>query len=400
MITLLYLGYWSADDPLTKAVIGPRLEWLISSKRISRLVFCSIERGQMPKYEPPSGVEWIPLRSKQAINHLFSKAGDFLRFPRQLRKLVKTKSINIVVANSPLAGALFLRACPKMTVPFVVDCFEPHAEYMVESGVWRYNGLRFLLLKYFEEKEKREAFKLITVSTHYTKRLIREGTPEYRIETLANTVDLNHFRFSREQRARRREQLGFASNDTVGIYVGKFGGIYYEDEAFELFSRAFHFFGKNFGLILLTPQPLKVFDKLNDWKIDRSRIAIHFVPHVDVPSFLSAADFAFSTIKRSPCRKFCSPIKNGEYWANGLPILLEDGIGEDSDIIHAQGGGVLIDMKEPIVGFSKLQNLLQSGREVLAQSIEQLATEYRSRTLLKNTFEKLLNDIEKANPIT
>ena len=40
---------------------------------------------------------------------------------------------------------------------------------------------------------------------------------------------------------------------------------------------------------------------------------------------------------------FVSPIKNGEYWANGLPIIVSKGIGDDARIIEEdkEGGYVL-----------------------------------------------------------
>lgn len=71
------------------------------------------------------------------------------------------------------------------------------------------------------------------------------------------------------------------------------------------------------------------------------------MPHQEVPDYLSASDFAIATIKPAPCRLFCSAIKIGEYWASGLPVLVTPGVGDDSAITEAEGGGAVFDLSQP-----------------------------------------------------
>ena len=80
---------------------------------------------------------------------------------------------------------------------------------------------------------------------------------------------------------------------------------------------------------------------------DRGQAFITKAPHGEVPGYLAASDFAFATIKPAPCRLFCSAVKIGEYWANGLPVLLTPGVGGDSAIIAAEKGGAVFDLIHP-----------------------------------------------------
>ena len=94
--------------------------------------------------------------------------------------------------------------------------------------------------------------------------------------------------------------------------------------------------------MLLTPDDKDMLtSKCEQYGIDINRTFIDRVPHDTVAHYLSAADFAFSTIKPAPSRKFCSPIKHGEYWANGLPVVVTNDAGDDDKITAASGMGVV-----------------------------------------------------------
>ncbi len=393
---VLYLGYWSAIDTLTQSVIVPRLVLLSQKKEIDKIVFCTIERCGKAEFNNTAKIEWIGFESAKKRNVLLTKFSDFTQLPAFLSNIVRTKKIDLVIANSPLAGGACYLAVRNISVPFIVECFEPHAQSMRESGVWKVWDLRYLILSYLEGRQKKKAWRLQTVSNHYTQYLLKEGVCKDTIITLPNTVDAMEFAFNENDRVKVRNQLGFDREAVVGIYVGKFGGIYYDDEAFVLFKNAFNFFGKNFRLIVLTPQILsEVGHKLNSYFIEMSNVFVASVPHNQVSKYLSAADFAFATIKPTPGRIYCCPVKNGEYWANGLPILIEQGIGDDSDIIKAEGGGVIFDIRKPEAGFHQLSLLMKTGRGRLAKGISSIGHKYRGKKLMEDAYHKIINDYGK-----
>ena len=63
--------------------------------------------------------------------------------------------------------------------------------------------------------------------------------------------------------------------------------------------------------------------------MEMKQFIIESLTREQVPSYLSAADIAFSGVRQNPSKRYCSPIKHGEYWACGLPVIVPDGISDD-----------------------------------------------------------------------
>jgi glycosyltransferase involved in cell wall biosynthesis len=390
---IVYLGYWSANDPLTQSVIVPRLKMLAKFDCVKEIVFFSIERQRLDvttALDEPK-LKHIPLQSRKRRNLLLTKFGDFTEFPVLIKRHLADTKVDLFIANSPLAGAIAARVLNTIDSKLVVECFEPHSDYMLESGVWKAWDPRYLILRYFESWQRKHAQWLLTVSNHFTQKLVREGVSAEKIITVPNAVDVHRFAFNALDREQIRRERKISQQALVGIYVGKFGDIYYSDEAFDLFAQTVKHFGEQMHVIILTQHNSgDVTNRLVQRGVKSTNLHILKVLHNQVPAFLSAADFAWSTIRRAPCRLYCCPLKDGEYWANGLPILLEEGIGDDSEIIKHEGGGVILDMHAPKKAFKALTEMLMAGRETLAQQIQPLAVKHRNQEKLHQAYMRIL----------
>jgi hypothetical protein len=392
---ILFLSYWGVQEGLTSATVIPHLKILSENERVEKIIFCSIERAHTPVSAVPIGkkIVHVPLFSQEQGSVLITKFKDFYSFPKQLEELCKTHRVDSIICRSSLAGSLGYLVSRRLKIPYVVESFEPHADYMIDSGIWSALDPRLWIQRYFERKIKKTAKVLLPVSQHYQQKLLAEGVDPQHILLMPCCVSINDFLFSESTRLSVRNLHGIQDEDVVGIYVGKFGGIYYDEEAFELYAQAFSFFGARFFLMVITADdqgPLKAY--IEKYKIPEDRVLIKKVPHREVADYLSSADFAFSTIKPAPSRKYCSPIKDGEYWANGLPILIEDHIGDDSGIIKRHGGGVILDRSNPLVAFRKIAEILNSGRVKVASGILPIANQYRSMELVRAAYAILLSE--------
>jgi hypothetical protein len=394
------MSYWSGADVLTQALVYPHLDILSREQNVEKVIFFSIERGQSkhPTYASDK-VNWMSYRSKAKRNIVLTKISDFFGTINLLKRSIVSEKIDLIVANSPLSGGLaYLLWCLTGT-SFAVVCFEPHHRYMVDAGVWKKWSVRYLVLNVLTQRQKRKAWKLITVTQNYRDKLIREGVPGSRIMVMPSCVDTQAFAFRMAARQLLRSRLGIDDNSIVGIYVGKFGGLYYSHEAFALFRQAFDFFGACFRLVVLTPDDIEsVKNNLLSRDIDLRHAVVLTVPHNEVSDYLCAADFAFATIKPNPSTIYCSAVKIGEYWANGLPVMMEKGVGDDSGIVQNEGGGVLFTMADPRSGFSSLAPMIEpDSRAKNAEIIGRLAYKHRRLELTSTVLKGVVVDFYSTN---
>lgn len=397
---IFYISYWGVSEGLTVSTVFPNLKILSEDERIDSIEFFTVERSAdhnfKDKFNPINKVNHHPIYSKNLGFFLFTKIGDWLRIKNTISQYAKKMKPDLVICRGAMAGAFGSMLFNKYAIPFVVESFEPHADYMTESGVWKKNGLRYSLQKKTETAIKKQAKYLITVSHNYYRHLRDvEAIADNRLKMVPCTVNASQFRFDAAARDLIRQKLGIREDAKVGIYLGKFGSIYYDSEAFEVFKRAEQYF-ESFFLILLSPEDKDILlKKLNAVHFPTDKVWIGTVAHAEVPSYLSAADFAFSTIKPADCRLFCSPVKDGEYWANGLPILLPDKIGDDSDIIKTEGGGAIIDVNQPTSldkAFKVIEKMMDKG-PAGRNEIAALATKHRDPQKSLIVYKEILDEL-------
>lgn len=359
------------------------------------IVLATVERSGEDniQFTPPfvnKKIVFRPLNSRTNRPLLINKVDDFVRFPRKLAELVRQHRIDTIIGRGVMAGALAYQTSERTGVRFFVESFEPHADYMLESGVWNTYDPRFIFQRRWEEKEKKLAAGIMPVAENYRRKLIEEGVAAEKILTVSCFVNLVTFAFNQDDRQRLRKQLSIPNDAVLGIYVGKFGDIYYDTEAFDIFQRAAQHFAGRFRLVVLTPnQPEQVWEKLQRVGFTQATAFVTKAPHQEVPSYLSAADFAFATIKPAKCRQYCSPVKVGEYWANGLPVLLTEGVGDDSDIIKVEGGGAVFNLDSP----GDVEQALSCIEHQISQhnyrkQVQQLAQRHRSIVQAERAYKK------------
>ncbi|RTQ50611.1 glycosyltransferase [Hymenobacter gummosus] len=396
---ILFLSYWGLEDPLTTSTVLPHLQVLQERPDVESVLLVTVERGAAalnpapfrPGF-PASKISYVPLCSRPGRNVILTKTDDFIRFPRELAALVREHRIELVIGRGAPAGALAYLLWQKTKTPFVVESFEPHADYMLESGVWKSYDPRYLFQRHWETKQKQLARGLMPVAENYRQQLIKEGIAAGQIVTVPCSVNLNAFGYDPAAGQQVRQRLGFPADAIVGIYVGKFGDIYYNEEAYELFRAAAEYFGPSFRLIVLTPNPLdEVRGKLAAVGLGEGRSFVTKAAHHEVPGYLSAADFAFAPIKPADCRRFCSPIKVGEYWASGLPVVLTEGVGDDSDIIQREGGGAIFNLQRPASVAESIARVAELIRQPDYRSqVRELARHHRSPERVKQAYDALL----------
>ena len=204
-------------------------------------------------------------------------------------------------------------------------------------------------------------------------------------------VALEEFSLNRKKNKKLVELLNL-ENKTVAVYAGKFGGIYLTKEVFYLLKEAENKWGENFRALLLTnhdQQEIKLWAEEAGLSFDK--VICKFVYHHEVQDYIGLGDFAITPVKPIPTKKYCSPIKDGEYWALGLPVIITKNISDDSAIIENENiGAVLQDLNkvEYKKAIDKIEVLLKEGTS-LSTRISAVAKKYRRFEIAEDVYHKV-----------
>jgi glycosyltransferase involved in cell wall biosynthesis len=131
--------------------------------------------------------------------------------------------------------------------------------------------------------------------------------------------------------------------------------------------------------------------------IEEDAVIKLFVPHAEIPKYIGLADFALSPYKPVPSKRFGTPIKNGEYWAMGLPVVITPDISEDSNIITENNAGVVLngfteeDFLHAITQIDK--TISHKSRMEVYNAIRPLAEKYRNFSIAEEVYGKLYSGL-------
>lgn len=313
-------------------------------------------------------------------------------------KIIRKKNIYLFHTWCTPAGVIgvLLKLLYRKSI-FVLDSFEPHAETMVENGTWSKYGFKFRFLFYFEKLEPRLADYIIFAARgmeNYVLEKYKFKVNKFFVKPACINFDEFHPGLLKDKEMLSKYGL---ENKIVGIYAGKFGGMYLEDEVFDFISHCEKYWGNNSFRFLLLSNIADEYlnNKMKKYSLNRQTILKFFVPHEQVPSYLGLADFALSPYKPVPSKKYSTPIKNGEYWAMGLPVIITPGISEDSEIIINNKAGALIESfndwgyKNAI---KQIDYILKSKNRVeIYSKIRPLAEKYRNYKISENVYKNIYN---------
>lgn len=288
------------------------------------------------------------------------------------------KRINFIHSWCTPGGAIGYLVSIITRKKLVLDSFEPHAETMIEGHTWKKNSIAFRLLFAFEKLQLKRAVEVICAASgmiEHSKKVYKIHKKKYYVKPAC--VDTNlFFPIPADVQMKRKLLL----KEIVCVYPGKFGGIYLEKEVFDFFKVASEFWKDNFSVLLLTSHTdLEVENYCREAKLSKSIITKIFVQHKEVPKYLSLATFGICPVKPLPSKAFCTPIKNGEFWAMGLPVVITKNISDDSEIIKSSNSGYVLNhlnREEYFKAVTSINNLL--SKPDYKQRITNLAKEYRN----------------------
>lgn len=396
---VLVLTYWSYTDALIQTYTLPYVKMI--SRNVgsdSQVTLVTFDR------EPITNIAELDQSGIKHLSFHYSNFGvrSVLTIFQTIFKLFRytlKNRVTTIHAWGTTAGALGYFLSMLTGKSLVIDSYEPHAESMVENGTWKKNGTPFKILFQLEKLETKRAKYLIGTTSgmqEYAKKKYNYFGNNFFVKPAC--VNLNHFKSSPDDTMRMRKKLGIATTDIVCVYAGKFGGIYLNSEIFDFIKICVGYWKEGFKIILLTNEPARnIEDSRKKAGIPDGIITCLFVPHSSVNEYMSVADFALNPVVPVPSKKYCTSIKDGEYWAMGLPVVITKGISDDSDIIETNRiGSVIQELNETayLKSIVELDALLKENTKAqLNEKIRLIAKKYRSYDIAENIYKAIYSGL-------
>lgn len=396
---LLVLTVWSYEDALIQGYTLPYVRMI--RKQLNggeRLMLVTFERsrnvhtlGQSFRHRLKlDGIDWIhfpyrPLSPMALILWIYATI-------RLVFVILKNRIDTLHCWCTP-AGALGYILSVACRCRLVLDSFEPHAEAMIETGTWNRGDFAFRVLFWLEKKQAQRAAIVIAANLGMgTYALNKFGVDLGSYFTKPACINLSEFKFERESSARLAAELRI-QDKIVCVCAGKFGGLYLDKEVFEFIKVAIDRWGDRFRFLLLGNHLNAEIEKYcSEAHVDSRYIIKLPVPYQEMPQYLSIATFALNPMKPVPSRRYCTPIKDGEYWAMGLPVVIADGISDDSEIIRNEGIGAVLDHldAESYDGaLDAIELLLAQPKDQLQMKIREVASKFRNYSIAENVYRKI-----------
>ena len=401
---ILVLTQWSFKDALIQAYTLPYVDMIreiITPEKKIILVTSEQQLVALKKSELETINAVWKERNMQLVAQPYRKFG-FRKLTGMftqliyLYKLIKKEKISTIHAFCTPAGGIGYLLSRLTNAKLVIDSYEPHAEAMVENGTWKKGSPAFRILFFLEKKQTKRAAHLIAT----TRGMIDYATKKFGIASGSffvkpACVNMAQF-FPRAKDATLLKELNLESK-LVAIYAGKLGGIYLKGEVFDFIKACYEFWGDQFRFLLLSASTKEEIDKeIQRIGIPPQVVISRFVFHDEIPRYMSVGDFALNPVKPVPTKRYCTSIKDGEYWAMGLPVIISPNISDDSDIIEKEGIGVVVDFSDRIgrnEAVKCIGLLLDiSRKDEIKNRILKVAEKYRSFEIAKNIYDEVYND--------
>lgn len=337
MTSIFVFAYYSYKDPVFQSAVLPylkivrpsRFRFIILTWEQDKFRVDKQERARFKRDLSESNIIWHETRWHSGRFKFVKKCFDlFIGIVLSSFLIRKYKARKILSEGFP--GAVIGHCLSILTrIPHAVHTFEPHADYMLEAGVWRKNSWEYRILRFFEKPIAKRAECVITGTDAY-KELLFKMTGKMNVHVIPSCVDTKHYRFDVEKRNEIRKGLGIIEDQIAIAYMGKIGGMYMDEEIFEFIKYCLSLDERRFFFFLFTNEDAtRVNADLRKFGIPLAKVFVRFLDKNEVPAYLSAADIGFCGIRPLPSRRYSSPIKNGEYWACGLPVLIPKGVSDD-----------------------------------------------------------------------
>lgn len=258
------------------------------------------------------------------------KLWTLMAAPRRIRRYIKGARISWLMPRTMMPARMVLelrRRNPGIRIVFDADGL-PIEERIDFAGL-RKGSLRYRMLKRIERDIIRHADRVLTRSNQAIKILTGQYGETVPFFKVLNGRDEGLFKPCPQDKTDGiRRAMGIPTDAFVVIYAGSLGAPYCVDEM-KRFHEIIRRQRPDTWLVILSGSPAP-------WAGSMPRTVVKRVAPNEVPDYLSIGNVALAFRRQTFSMKGVSPIKLGEYFLCGLPVIASGGIGDTDEIFAGQ----------------------------------------------------------------
>lgn len=349
----LYISYDGVLEPLGESQILP---YVLGLAREFRLTLVTFEKAahlaetekvrEVENCLQSVGVRWIRLRyHKRPL--IWSTLWDILTAVLVIARICLSQEVVLVHARGyvPALIAVLVKTIVRFKILFATEGF--WADEKVVAGHWSSGGLIYRITKRCERLFYESADAIVSL-THEARQLIpslgyrlRSGVP---LEVISTCTDLERFRpgaKSQELLAR----LGLTGYLVIGC-VGTMHNWYLRKPMLDYMAYLVQHLEGTKILVVTLDNHQQLWADARAAGLPADRLVVTMSDFSAMPEHIRLMDFGFFFIEACFAKKGSNPTKLGEFLACGVPVVINDGVGDSGWIVRENRVGVVL--REPL----------------------------------------------------
>ncbi len=293
-------------------------------------------------------IHWKPLRFTSGFGVL-GKLWDMTRMYYWCAWLSFKHNVDVVHARGHPTAQIGLFVKRLLGSKLIFDCRGLWVDERVDKGGWDMarplHRMQFHYFKRMERKLFTHADQVVVLTEKVVEEIVRLGaTPSNKVTVIPCCADFNHFPLATaELKSKARAAAGIPHGARVLGYLGSVGRMYLLERFFYMFELAakvhmdLHAF-----LITQDVEALRQIMRKSLSPALYDRVHVRSASRDEVPELLPALDLLVNFVLPSYARISMSPTKLAECFAEGIPVICNEGVGDVEQNVKKLGAGYVV----------------------------------------------------------
>jgi len=402
MSNILYISILGMSEPLGKSQV---LEYLIDLSKEYNISLYSFEKdlnkeiiNDLSNKIQEEGIDWSYQKYSNKYG-LFSTLQQIYSSYKELKKIVKSKNIQIIHARSliPVVIALILKR--KYNIKVIYDIRGFQIDEKAEVGRLKKGSILYKLLKGIEHYAYKKSDSIVTL-TYASISYISQFSNEKKITVIPTCANKELFkRVSKEENKKFKQELGYYEEDEILLHAGAVSNWYDFDNELKIVSQLMKDNLKLHYLILNKSEHEFIAKKMQEFDMDSKRLKVIEVDFYDMYRYLNIVDASIFIIKATFSKTASAPTKFAENLACGLYSITNNGIGDMNSFFQKNKTiGYSFDIKEIENNLSKICLDISEGIKMEKELAEYdtVYNEYLSKEMAIKKYSQIYNQLSKV----